>query len=148
MSAPWLPPYLTESLHMLHTYNTWGGNVSRTIFRTKSQRSTSYVSFQVLALSAPWVYPYLTECLHICGICNNTWGGGVMRTIFRTKGQRSRWHWSFEVFVVSVTWLPPFCNLSISIWFFLWRLRVAATIKSPDCSATKYILLNSRCILK
>ena len=30
-SAPWLPPYLTESLHMWHTFNKWGGDVWHTI---------------------------------------------------------------------------------------------------------------------
>ena len=35
MSAPWLPPYLNESLHMWHTYNTWRGDVLCTISRTK-----------------------------------------------------------------------------------------------------------------
>ena len=45
LSAQRFPPYLTKSLHMWHTYNTWWSDVSRTIF---------------CHLSALWLHAYLT----------------------------------------------------------------------------------------
>ena len=56
-----LPPYLTKSLHMWHTYTSLGGQYVTQFFRTKGQRSRSQVSFQVMALSARWFRPYLIE---------------------------------------------------------------------------------------
>ena len=101
--------------HMWHTYNTWVGDVSRTICRTKGQRSKSHGSFKVLAPSAPWLRPYLMESLHMWHTYN-TWGGNVSRTIFRIKGQRSGWHGSFEIFVMSTPWLRPYLTKSLHIW--------------------------------
>ena len=45
VSTPLLPPYLTESLHMWHTYNTSGGDMSCTRF---------------CHLCALWLHAYLT----------------------------------------------------------------------------------------
>ena len=73
VSAPWLLPFLTESLHMWHTYNTWRVNVPCPIFRTKGLRLRSHVSFQFLALSALWLRPYLTAPFHMWHTYN-TWG--------------------------------------------------------------------------
>ena len=61
LSAPGLRLYLTESLHMWHTYNTCGSNVTRTIFRSKGQKSISYQLFKVFVVSTPWFHPFLTE---------------------------------------------------------------------------------------
>ena len=57
LSAPWLPPYLTQSLHIWHTYNTWGGDVLSTIFRTTGQMSMPQGSFKVFIMSASWLPP-------------------------------------------------------------------------------------------
>ena len=92
-------PFLIESLHMWHTYNAWGDDVSCPICMTKGQRSRSHGSFQFLALSDTWLRPYLAESLHMWHTCN-TWGGNVSRTIFRMKG-RSQSHKSRSKFLPS-----------------------------------------------
>ena len=81
LSTPWLRPYLAESLHMWHSYNTWGDDVSCTIFRVKGQTSRPHGLLEAFTLSAPWLTPYLTESLHMCHTCN-TWGSHVSCTIF------------------------------------------------------------------
>ena len=69
LSTPWPHPYLSESLHMWHIYNTWGDDVSHTIFRMKGQRSRSHGSFKIFTLSPPWLSPYcLLEWIIYVGI--------------------------------------------------------------------------------
>ena len=48
-----------STIHFIwDTNNPWGRNVSRTISRSKAQRSRSHGSFQVCALSTTWLPPY------------------------------------------------------------------------------------------
>ena len=75
VSTPWLRPYLAESLHMWHTYNTWGDNVSHTNFRIKythnpgghnvlgiiSRSKGQGHRDHFFVVSAPRLPPYLTK---------------------------------------------------------------------------------------
>ena len=48
MSAPWLHPYFTDSLHMWHAHNPWRYDVSRTISRSKGQSHMRHWKFLLL----------------------------------------------------------------------------------------------------
>ena len=76
-----LHPYLAESLHMWHIYNTRGDNVLCIIFRMKGQSSRSHRLLEIFSLSAPWPPLYLTESLHMWHTYN-TWGGDVSHNNF------------------------------------------------------------------
>ena len=88
VSAQWLRPYWTDSLHMWYTHNPWSHDVSRTISGSKGQRSRSPGSFEVFAVSAPWLRPYWTDSLRMW-YTHNPWGQDVSRTISgsKVKGQ-------------------------------------------------------------
>ena len=119
LSAPGLRPNLTESLHMWHTYNTWGGNVSRTIFRSKSQYHFNYWKFFCVHPVASPLFDritiYMTYIQCIRGWCAarpfqderskvkvtlfvlsfvdiQHMSGDVSCTIFWMKGRRSKSH--------------------------------------------------------
>ena len=96
VSAQWLRPYWTDSLHMWYTHNPWSHDVSRTISGSKGQRSRSPGSFEVFAVSAPWLCPYWTDSLRMW-YTHNPWGQDVSRTISgsKVKGQAHKGHLKF-----------------------------------------------------
>ena len=103
----WFPAYLTELLHIWLTYNTWGADVSCTIFRTKGQRSRSYGSFDFL--TCPLCSSIPISPIQLIWYTHNPWGHNVSCTISRSKCQRSWSHGWFEVFA---PWLPPYLTKS------------------------------------
>ena len=106
MSALWLHPYMAESLHIWHTYDTWGDDVI--IFRIKGQGHTGCsIFFNLVCSMACSLFDQITS--HEPYIQHMV-GAGMLRTIFCH---------------LSALWLHA--NLT-----GLWRLRGATAIRSLD----------------
>ena len=153
MSDSWLCAYLTYSLHMWHKYNHEEMICqSRTIARSKDQRSRSHGSFKVFAVSAPWpiwlnrfIYNPWEEVSHTipiskghkCCVCTLAprwfWQirfiDGTNKTNEGTmchatfSGQKLKVTWSFEVSVVSAPWLAAYLTKHSSHEMWLWHVH-------------------------
>ena len=130
MSILWLPPYLTEPLHMQDTYNTWVGNVSHAIFRmkVKGQGHTGHFKFwpcRLLDFVPIWLDPFACDIPRThADACD------VSCTIFRSKDHGSRSHGLFQVLALLARWLCPYFTESPHIWhtYNTWRDDVSHTI--------------------
>ena len=92
------------------THNPWHDNVSRTIFRSKGQRS--HRSFEVFDIHsvAPSLFDRFTS--YVGHTQPMTWW--CVMHHFQVK--RSKSHRLFEVFAMSVLWLRPYLTISLHMW--------------------------------
>ena len=112
---------LAESLHILYTYNTWGDDVSHTIFRMKKVKSQGHTGHSTFL-----PFPFYST--------HNPLGHNVSRNISKSKVNvtwvtRSWSHGSFEIYVVSAPWLPPYLTKSHHMWYIhkIWGDDVSRT---------------------
>ena len=118
VSALWLSPYLTESLHMWYTYNAWEGDVAGTIFGMKLERSKVKFTWAVsnfglvhsVALSLfGWIISYVTYIQHMRGWC----------VAHHSQDERSKVKvtWVIWSFCPVRSWLPPYLTESLhNMW--------------------------------
>ena len=113
VSAPWLPPYLTESLHMWHTYTTHEGVMCRAPFsgwKVNGQGHMGRFKFWSCLLCG-FIPIWLNH--FICGI-HATHEGLCVAHHF--QDERSRSHRSFLVLALSALWLHPYLAEALHMW--------------------------------
>ena len=160
MSAPWLRPYLAESLHMWHTYNTWGDDVLCIIFRpnhficgihitnegamchalfsgwkVKGQGHTGPFNFWHCPLCA---FVPIWPNHFICGI-HTAHDETMCRAPFSERKVNGQGHTGRSKFItLSAPWLPPYCLVKQVKYVGIWWLRHAAAIRSLDLLVIKH----------
>ena len=129
VSALWLPPYWTESLHIWHAHNIWGGNMARTIFRTKGQRLRSHRLFKVWPCPFHGVIPiwpnqfilYVANIHHMRGwvMCH------APSSRWKVKGQGHMGHLNFLLClfcgVLLIWWNHFICGLHTTPQGLMWK---------------------------
>ena len=136
ISAPWLNPYLTQSLHMWDIYNTcmWCAEHHLQVKVTRVVTHFGSISFVVSSLF-DWITSYVAHIQHM--------RDEVSHTISSMEGQRPRSQASFKVLNLSTPWLPAYCLVKWFGYVGIWRLRHAAAIKTLDLLVFLYDNFNN-----
>ena len=123
MSAPWLPLYMTESLHMWHTYITWG--------------MICHAPFPGAKVKVTWV---VWSFGPVCSVAWSLFGQITSYVAYiKHKGQcvaphfqdqKSRSHGSFKVLALSAPWIRLYLAESLHLWqaYNTWGDNVLCTI--------------------